>query len=305
MKRFIVKIIVISLAVLIIFSVMNLVYINSDFFKTSMIDWTKFKDIPMGLDIVNTGSSHATKGINYSLLDGYNCRNLAAGGQTFEYDLKLLEQFSSNLEKGGLVIIPVSYLSFSKIDEGRDKKQSLRYYRILDREYINDFSISNYILYKVFPVLTSDKELVSAVKREFNADADSFKMSDYTEKELADALLKNKAAYFDIYEYDDRQLNRLCSLVEFALARDMRPILVTIPVSDVYTGICNDNIISDFYAGIDFVRDKYGVEYYDYGTDPDIVSNYELFKNTSHLSEDGSLLFSKKLFSDIGIYPGK
>lgn len=301
MKRFIIKIIIISLAVLIIFSAMNLAYINSDFFKTSMINWTRFKNVPGNLDIVNTGSSHAASGIDYSILDNYNSRSFAAAGQTFQYDLKLLEQFSENFNEGGTVIIPISYLSFSKIDEDRQKKQSLRYYRILELNYIDDFNLSDYMLYKVFPILTSDKELISAIKRYFQPKTKNASMADLTEEEIAAALEKNKTAYFDIYEFDPNQVKILGSIVEFVQAKGMTPVLITIPVSDVYTMLCTDEIMNDFYTSIEYIENEHEIIYYDYGAHPDFADHYDLFTNTSHLNDEGALTFSKMMFTDLGL----
>ena len=304
MKAFIIKIALISLAILILFSAANTAYINSDYFKSSFINWERFEDLPQEIDIVNTGSSHAASGINYSVLDGFNCRQFSAAGQTLEYDLKLLKQYSGNLKRGGIVIIPINHLSFTRLDEEMQLKHSLRYYRILEPGFIEGFNLSDYMLYKVFPILTSDNELFDAMKKK-PINTTSRTMADYTQTQIANAIARNKASYFDQYEYDPKCLDTLCEIIEFAYELDMRPVMVTIPVSDAYGQLSNETMINNFNKALEYVIEKYGVEYYGYAQDTDIASNYELFKNTNHLNKQGSLVFSEKLFMDLGLLPGK
>ncbi len=302
MKKFIYKIVLISSIVLIIFSAMNITYIYSDYFKSKIMNWTRFKNVPHELDIVNTGTSHGSAGLNYSQVQNYNCWKFSVSSQTFYYDLKILQQYKAHLKEGGYVIIPVSYLSFIKIDEDLKKKQGLRYYRILNPTHIDDFSLSNYILYKIFPILVSDKELVTALKSTYGAIPSQPKvLADYTKKQLLASQEYNKETYFNLYEFDPVQLEDLYELIEFTLEINMTPVLVTIPVADTYTELCTEEIINDFTSSMVLVKEKYNVEYYNYGSHPNYETNYELFKNSSHMNQIGAIKFTDELLTHLGI----
>lgn len=302
MKKFIYKIIIISLVVLLVFSAANILYINSDYFKLKIIDWTRFQNIPYDLDIISTGNSHGACALNYSEIENYNCWNFAAAGQTFFYDLQILRQFEEHINDGGQLIIPVTYLSFSKLDEIKQLKHDLRYYRVLKPKFIDDFTISDYLLYKVFPILTSDNELVTALKMELGAvteNPDSY--ADFTYEEKETSKQQNKIAFFNNYAFDQSQLDSLCDLIEFAINKNMTPVLVTVPVTDDYSELYTKDLTNDFLASIEFVREQYDIEYYDYGRSPDFSSDYALFSNSSHMNKTGALEFTDVFLTMLGL----
>lgn len=302
MKKFIIKITIISLTTLVLFSLLNVIFINSEYFRTAIINYSRFADIPNNIQIANTGSSHGSAGFEYSGFPEYTCQKLSISSQTFHYDLKMLQQFRDKFADGCHVIIPVSYLSFYKVNEDVQKKQGLRYYRILDPELIDDFNISDYIIYKLFPVLSADKELVTALKASFGmAPKKPESLDQYTPEQFAESQNYNRITYFNDYSYDPAQLEHLCELVEYALSENLKPVLVTVPVADVYASLVSEEIMNDFTDSVGYVIANYNVEHLDYGSHPDYESDYTLFRNSSHLNDEGANKFTNEIFTRLGL----
>lgn len=304
MKRFIIKIMLISLAVLVMFTLLNQVFINSDYFRTEYADWTRFNEVPDKIEIANTGTSHGAAGFDYSDTGGINGFNFALAGQTFDYDLQMLRQHIGNFDENAVLMIPVSYISFSDIGEERVRKQNTRYYRILEPKYILDFSISDYFLYKLFPVLTVDTEIIYIFRKPSvpaSQRSEGRTFADYTPDEVRTAIENNKSQFFNIYSYDPDSLGNLCSLVEFALEKGLAPVLVTLPVTDAYAAACPAYIKEIFHDNIALVTQKYGIGHMDYGLSEEFSYDFSLFADSNHLNSTGARLFTGKILQQLGI----
>lgn len=92
----------------------------------------------------------------------------------------------------------------------------------------------------------------------------------------------------------------LSGMIESLQARDVRVVLHTPPYpnryTDVYENIDKDSMLRQ-KAVVSTLARHYGVEYYDFSTDEEIVFRTDLFRNGDHLNRCGARLYSQKLRS--------
>ncbi|MBI3380090.1 hypothetical protein HY029_05020 [Candidatus Gottesmanbacteria bacterium] len=83
--------------------------------------------IPDKYQIVKLGNSHSEDGITF---DYYRLRSLslASVAQSFEYDLAMLKMYANQIDKGAVIIINVSPLSFSQKKPGKAESLQFQYY---------------------------------------------------------------------------------------------------------------------------------------------------------------------------------
>ena len=116
MKNFIMKIISYLFFLVVIITVISFFYNQKH--KSIGHEIDKFLMVPNGIKICNLGSSHGKRDYNYDdIKDEYTCFNFGISSQSLSYDERIVETYYDKIDRGGVVIIPISYFSILGINE--------------------------------------------------------------------------------------------------------------------------------------------------------------------------------------------
>ena len=163
MKKISIKIFFIIVPVFVFIWILNSFYVNTNYWKDSFINGTlKFKDVPEHIQLANVGSSHGIWAFNYTHVP-YQSFNFGLGGQWFIYDYAILRQYINRFDKNAVLLIPISYFQITRILSDF-RQQRPRYYRFLDKQYMDFYSLQEKILFTYFPVLAAGNTLRYIIK---------------------------------------------------------------------------------------------------------------------------------------------
>ena len=255
--------------------------------------------------IANVGSSHGAYDFTYDELteEGYSCFNFGNVSQTYQYDLALLKEYGSHLEKGCVLFIPVSYFSFNNetVNETEAQALSVKYYHCLSPKNIPDYDLFTDIVTNRLPVLSAGEDLLKLLP-DLNLSLIVFAQEDgIDEAEFAnraaqrfDRHFNNKETYF----LPERE-EQLLSLIAYCKEHAITPVLITTPFSSYYNGLVPNSFLNDFYNTVNRVSSDTGVSYYDYSHDERFYDNLSLFSDSDHLNEEGAAYFMEILENEI------
>ena len=311
--RFAVKFLAILLAAALILVGINTVYIHGFYYTDTYGEVQKFKDVPMGITLANTGTSHGLASFYYPEDLGEVGFNFALSGEDIYHDFQTIKQFSDHIAEGCVIAIPTSYFSFCMSLEEPSQK---RYYAYLDKEYLRGFSYETLINSKYLPVLRSGeylfKDLIkdqtmdvggmmveaAEVPAEETASAAEDTAGTETARKAKDEELRSHAngraqswrsGYMvtgDRFMEGNRQL--LTDMVNYCKEQGWKPLLVTTPV--YYTlneAFTEDELETFYFENVRAVAEETGVPYWDMSHDE--VFSYEPFyyDNSDHMIKEG------------------
>lgn len=280
------------------------------------------KDLIKGITL---GNSHADS-INYSVL-GIEGQSLAlAAADLFEME-KIVLSLDDELPGLNTVFITISYYSFSRDNA---KFESLRprrmgFYSLIPGWSLIDGDWSNFFMGKldaythVLSVVRSDNwkgvwpELIPGTPAANPFPYDGIKTSSawgeclhYTAEQLdaharetvgrnVNSSLQMAAAHPGLEKDSYAALART---IEHLQLRGTRVILYTPAYYDKYNLYFSEGgsaIIYQMKKSVKNLQKTYGVEYYNFSDDPQLIAYPELFYNSDHLSDCGGRVISEKL----------
>ncbi|MGL4999401.1 MAG: hypothetical protein ACRC5T_10575 [Cetobacterium sp.] len=270
----------------------------------------RFLRVPKNLKIINLGSSHGQYGFVYPKeSNGYN---LGVSSQPFFYDEAILKKYKSNLQSGGVVLIPVSIFSFYMGDEINEFSEG--YYSFLDYKEIYEGNKNQQELKKNFPLLYNGNDLRAVIKYFIT----NISKGDFTPKEPIHP--KNLTLEEKIVEADtttarhlgvsDNKLNQpfeiavnqVKDIITICKENNLIPILVTTPQTYLYNDrIGEKNYEERIYSKIKKVNESFQNEliYLDYSHDKRFENNLDLFADDDHLNRKGAEIFTKIVLEDL------
>ena len=312
-KKFAFKILVFVVLVVIIVIIINFIYLKMDNSNSDSIQ--KFSDVPQDIIICNFGSSHGLYGFNYNDFSCLSCFNFALSSQYFSYDLRLFNYYKTNIKKGAVVFIPVSYfLFFSDVEvlEESFLAKNRRYYKILPEDFVKQFNIKEKIIVEYFPSLLARQKIFSVLLGRSLEDLDdkvwttSNANNIDVNKDANAAFIRHiKSARKD--EFGNRIVNEeevesLKELIKSCYENGFIPVLLTTPFTHEYTDVIKEkesSFFDDFYGIIDEIKKDTGVQYYDYAFDSRFINNHSLFRDSDHLNKEGARLFVDIIMDEI------
>ena len=294
MKKFILKL---SLFVFILGIMgIGLLYSNSSAYLK------KFKNIDHTYDIVNFGNSHGN-GFKYDEL-GINGKSFNRDGNTLYYDLQNYKYVKPYLNKGAIVIIPISYFSFG-LDENRTDKGDINpfvndFYFYLPIKSIYSYTVKRNAEVYLNTVRVNYYKLIEKsfhTKNTIKPKKDIPKLQSLIQHSIKRSTEQKKLGTFSGYE---RNMYYLSQLINDVIKNGYQPILVTVP----YFGNYNSNFDKEwlnihYYNHIKRVREEFNIPYFNYSNDNRFDNDISLFTNSDHLNEEGSIYFSKIFFEDL------
>lgn len=296
MKKFIKKILILCLIVLVCLVSINQAYIG--------LKYDNFNEINKGIQISNSGSSHGMFDFCYEDLEEYNCFNFGYTSQSLSYDYRVLLEYEEYLEKDGIMFIPLSYFSFygyNETDQEGFESKNKRYYEILSKKNIKNYQLKNAMLLKYFPILDAQYNILIVFSGKSRAINDKTWNTVATESGVqADAEAAYKRHVTDYNGIvNQEEIDALYNIVQLCKDKNIRPVLVTTPYLNEYTELASESFLEGFYDLINRVQIETGVEYYDYSNDARFSNAYGLFMNSDHLNMEGAKKFVSVLKDEI------
>lgn len=274
------------------------------------------------LDGIVLGISHAESGICSSLLPGR-----AANFATASQDLKIWEEFSDKVANLKYVIIDMfdyTYFNFESMLTGfavsfflasgidcpktfsdMGNKNICQTANELNAYLKTQWPYSNSSTKKIFLDLFGDMR-----QHDENAYCD-YLLGNQTGRLHRDEIDKYNmnpqvsAIQFKIFEESiERNLVHFCSLLEFLIQKNpnIKIFLCLIPIYwDVETfERSHFPMWKEFFEKmLESLGEMYPFVYLDYKGDPEISVNAEYYKDLTHLNYDGSVVFTKKVASEL------
>ncbi|MGL5989257.1 D-alanyl-lipoteichoic acid biosynthesis protein DltD [Cetobacterium sp.] len=256
-------------------------------------EYKKFYEIPKKIKIANIGTSHGHFGFIYDEKLKKNSFNFALPAQPLYYDYKFLEENKSRFEKNSVLIIPISIFSFyqgEKLGTYND-----RYSRLMSYKSIFHISIFDYVMSRYFSILIGDNRFFNLIytgskKREASND---------NKKSLVKGTVNGHLKYSENPNIDKQNLIKI---LKFCNKNNIKPILITTPVTSAYNEIVTKEIYKEkIYDHIDDVLSKVGfsVQYLDYSHYEKISNNLYCFLDADHLNPAGAKLFTSIVLKEI------
>lgn len=97
---------------------------------------------------------------------------------------------------------------------------------------------------------------------------------------------------------EEDTLERLAKTIEYLQKRDVQVVLYTPPYYEAYTAHFmgqGSDIVEHMHQSVAQLQETYQVEYYDFSSDPNLITTSDLFFNSDHVNECGGRAFSERL----------
>jgi len=285
----------------------NYVFINTNGYR--MLNFTdKYLHVGDNLEVVNLGSSHGMYGLKYDEYD-VNGYNLGIYAQGVYYDYRLLQHFSPKIAKGAKIIIPISYFTpYQAIEGEKFDTYNTRYYRFLHPEYIKDFSLGDYLRYRLLPVAYAGEN----IEYLFNDKESIVEEWEFEEKNRYDSVGiieegKKRAEHhintiIDVGK-DNIHINiqAIEDIVKFCKEKGYEPIFITTPFHEEYNKHFSEEFYNQFNEIVNGLSEEFGVKYLDYSRDKRFSTQADYFVDSDHMSLTGRREFTNVLFKDLEI----
>jgi hypothetical protein len=212
-----------------------------------------------------------------------------------------------------VVIFLIEYFEIERIKIDYSD-QIPRYYRILDKAYMPEYSLQDYIRYSVFPLLSaganirsivSDSNPEDTLQKRWHSAMSEEELIKYSSKhhrdwttDSPDGITLQKGA--DGFIYNQKILS---DILDYCLARELQPVLISTPITGIFNAIFEErtpDFLETFYRFSREISEKYpNVPYLDYSHDKRFENDISLFRDSDHLNIYGAKKFTLIVIEDI------
>ncbi|MDE7177620.1 MAG: hypothetical protein K2O59_07350 [Lachnospiraceae bacterium] len=263
--------------------------------------------------LANIGSSHGAYDFVYDTFteSGISCFNFGHTSQTFEYDLALLAEYGDHLDKGCVLLIPVSYFSFNNETANETEAQALsvKYYHFLSPKTMPDYDLFTDVVTNRLPILSAGEELLkllpkspfsltvfAAEETPAEPEMDEAAVAEFANRaaQRFDRHFNNKKEYF----LPERE-EQLYAIIGYCKEHGLTPVLITTPFSSYYNNPVPEDFLDRFYGTINRIASDTNVSYYDYSHDQRFSENLIYFSDSDHLNPEGAAYFMEILTEEV------
>jgi hypothetical protein len=249
---------------------LNVLYTNTAHWKKETADLEVLKNVPRHLQLANAGSSHGHSSFDYNN-SPVRAYNLSTTVHYHFYDFAVLQQFVGHFDRDAVFIILIEYFEITRIKTDF-RNQRLRYYRYLEKQYLDGYSEEEHFVMKYFPVLAAGGGLRFIIK---NIPEKSTVITEKTFVDDSTVFYKTwttDAPSQWIFEAGEEGFawNKAWNIkmIQFCLDHGIQPVLVSTPVTsflnDVYAECYPEFFDQWFYRMTDELRAEYpSVPYFD------------------------------------------
>lgn len=300
MKKFILKIFLITLPIFISLFCMEIILrkIPNDYKQKA----SYLKQNSNQIETLILGSSHSFYGINPEYLSG-NAFNASHVSQSLDYDYEILMNYSDRFDRLQTIYIPISYFSFwSRLDTGAEKWRTNLYYdsygikkNMTTTDYfkINESFKPNF--FKVAKFIIKDKNDITSTKLGWGTKYKSKNAKDLTET-------GKKAAERHTEEIHSKKLKIifkenvviLKKIISWGNSRGINIIMFTPPAFNAYTdNLDKEQLIATINTATTIAETYDNCYYINMMNDSCFIAKD--FYDSDHLSEIGAEKLSIKL----------
>ncbi len=292
----------------------NAVYVNGFYYSDTYGEVQKFNNVPTGITLANTGTSHGLASFRYPDDLAETTFNFALSGEDIYHDFQTLKQFSDHIADECVIAIPTSYFSFCmSVDEPSQK----RYYAYMDKEYLRGFSYETLINAKYLPVLRSGEYLFKDLINDQAMDVGGMMMEadaaeNDTASDVAAAIAARETMEAELHSHavgraeswrsgfmiigeNNMPANRqlLIDMVNYCKEQGWKPVLITTPVHYTLNEAFTEEELEHYYfSNTHAVQEATGVPYYDMSHDETFANTPEYYSNSDHLNKEGGDAFT-------------
>ncbi|HVW59436.1 MAG TPA: hypothetical protein VHC48_05360 [Puia sp.] len=264
-------------------------------------------------EVLIVGNSHAARlDPREFTLDAFN---LAQVNQSLYFDRRITTKYIDQFKKLKYVLISVDFHSLYFSDEGERNVWSYYGYGI---DYKNSLPFTEKVSYLagyktkflmefVRRYMTGRYKVIRGLEVEEAADLSQpivkgfvpYRDTSITSM-MSDAYMNERAGYFNkmVHTSGERKeiLTDLEGFIADLKARNINPVLITMPCYAPYRGLLDKNVLRQNKTDILTLSEKYKIPYWDYFTMP---LSRDCYLNCDHLNGKGSLIVSDSLSRDL------
>ncbi len=310
MKKFFLKTSLLLLILTLIFFVLNFAYRNTNYWKSEN-DVYKLSYIPDGIELAAIGSSHVAMHFKFDAVPEVKGFNFGMKGEMYNYDYKMLKQFHHHFKENATVILMIEHPEIIQ-RSGIDPSMKAAYYRILDKENIENYSFKENLVFNLLPILSAKSniwKIFSDIKKEDMILISSPKVAkpylpdEETLNYRADYRYKSWRNADDPEKGFNENFSDLSKMIDFCLEHNFRPVLVASPLSAPLNKLFDeDETFTAYYKKFTKkILEKYpDLKFFNYTHDQDYQSDLLLFSDAlEHLNTKGAEVFTQKVVKDL------
>lgn len=314
MKKVAKILIIYTVVISLIVGGLNFVYMR---FMSVEEDIRKFQNVPNHIKICNFGSSHGINSFNYENVNQTSF-NFALSAQYPIYDERVLGQYFNCIDENATVYLVVSYFSLYGIpEEDRDifESKNKRYYHILSKDRIIQYSLKTDVYERYLPILTADEKIFENYFKNQTSDQDANKSKKTVKKDYQ--YFKNDAQEkYQHHMIDDKldeqgnliinneEIDAIYRMIELCRSKNIRAIMVTTPYTQEYRQEIEEKdsqFLQEFNSLVNEIASRTNTQYLDYSADERFQNNHELFIDSDHLNTKGAKQFTQILLDETNV----
>lgn len=271
-------------------------------------DWNRFNNIPKDLDIVNLGSTGDKNNFDYNLWE-INGFNLATSPQDMYYDNQMLHQFGCNLKKGAIVMICLSEFAML-VDKYEDDYRNFKYYGILEKRRILQYSDLKAWLVKYCPGLLDNRYFIAEIKESIKKilrRENKSNGADYLKKRSEKAM-KNWIEEFGWdkefiitkkqHEALERSWDILLDDIEYCKSNGFTPIIIIPPFNEYLVNVMPNAVLDEcLWNYIEKLR-AMSIKIFSYWDDKELQSA-TYYDTSIALNKEGRRIFNARVQQDL------
>lgn len=264
-------------------------FVYKNFFFRERIEEFDQKMLPV--ELLVTGISYANDGI---AADRFKVPafNFAYRSQDLFCDFEIVKYLFDNYNMSTLkyMIIGMSYYSFEyDLSKSNGAWQLLRYYpyihtlhNLINSDYYEEYNIH----------MLKELENNQFSNEIFKADADTYELNFEEGKNLAKMDFNKN---YPVTVFENKKI--LAHYLKYLEDRNIKPIIVIVPVTKYYAKHCPIGIKEKFYRNLDEILGSRDIQVLDYFDQLEYTDDF--FYHVTHLNKRGAEKFTEKLNLDI------
>ncbi len=313
--KFIIKFLIVGILALFILTVASAVYKNGETYEGTYSGIEKYKSVPDAIDYANFGPSYGMNCFNYETIEkkGKTGFNFALTMQDLYHDYAIYKTYENNFSDGAVVAIPLSYFSFCTDTEA---PTGTRYYKILPREYIKDYTLEKYVSARFIPIYGKGNALIRDLSNDMinsimsktvdsNTDDNTGTKQDKKSKQLSKdsetRVFTIENGNLKIYgKYIETNEEMLVNWIEKMQKKGLKPVLLLTPYWYEYANGFDEELLKVSYIEpVLRIVEKTGVDYINFCDKEydEFIHTPEYFSNCDHISQKGSEAFMELFLS--------
>ncbi|MCM1287570.1 MAG: hypothetical protein NC240_04610 [Clostridium sp.] len=298
--------IIIIVLIVIFFLIINQLYKGTTYYLNSISQIEKFNDVPNHIQLANTGSSHAKYALQYSA--DLNAFNFALQPQSLSYDLRIIKQYISKMQKGCKIALVITHFSFCFVDYENDRANT-KYYFFLDKQYILNYTALKKIIKLKFPLLDNPKN-IRYIFKDVSETVEDIVATEKRCREEAQKRIEGWQKQFGMEKFDLKSVTKdmagsfeinvkvVNDMILFCKEHDLMPVIVIPPISEILKKMIPSDLLDIcLYDNINKANSM-NIPILDYSNDSRFV-NYDLYMNSDFLNEKGQKKFYNVFIKDM------